>query len=221
MPDHKAFLVVQAGGSAKGAAVEFIDEVRAAAGSALYAAVEDAEILEAGSPEAAIFIAAWDDPAERSRFWEQHGLRAFSRHFGDAPGDACALAAPGVAAGGEPTDPELPCRANSTPVTGSGAALMLVQGRVTEPERILRYRDMIRPLLRDNGGYYLLYTYADRVEVLAGAWREQALIVSIWPARANARAFWDCDTYQHTAIPTRSGAGVFSVHLMPALRGDD
>ena len=198
----------------------FLDAVRERAGSGQFAATADAEILENGSPPAGVFIAAWNDAAGRMAFWEDAGRAAFETHFGGAA-HAAALAAPGVPPGGDPDDPDLPCRASVVPVTGSGAALMLVQGSVTDPERIGRYRDIIRPLLLDNGGYYILYTLADRVEVLAGRWAEHALIVSIWPARDNARAFWDCETYQHTAIPARAGAGRFTVYLVPALRGDD
>jgi uncharacterized protein (DUF1330 family) len=111
--------------------------------------------------------------------------------------------------------PDFPTRENAAPMTSSGpAAFMVIEGTVTQREPMARYRDIIFPMISARGGYYLIYAPRNDIEILQGKWAHDALIVSRWPDAALARDFWYCDEYQNLAIPTRAGAGEFSVVLL-------
>ena len=218
MSGGEAWLIVQLTGDDRAAAPALFSVLAGAAGDATLARCAAVELLETGSPEAAVFIGRWPDSAALQAFWDNGAAAAFEQHVPGPGAGSFAVTAPAVPPEGDPADPTLPHGGNSEAVTTATPGLMLVQGVVTEPGAMGTYRDLIRPLLRANHGYYLVYSFAADVTVLAGSWAEHALIVSVWPATDNARAFWYSDTYQNQAIPARTGAGRFSVSLFEAQR---
>ncbi|MBT8445719.1 MAG: hypothetical protein KJO38_01145, partial [Gammaproteobacteria bacterium] len=158
-----AYLVLQLTGRDRPAADALFDELAAAAGSAVLARCAATELLETGSPEAAVLLASWATPEALQRFWDETGAAAFARHLPRPTANTFAAAVPAVPPAGDPDDPTLPHAGNSPAVDTPGPGLMLVQGVVTDPAAIGRYRDLIRPLLRANHGYYLVYCFADAV----------------------------------------------------------
>jgi uncharacterized protein (DUF1330 family) len=178
----------------------------------------DVQVLEAGTRLAAVLIARFDDAPALEAFWNAEVVqRAFDPVR--AIGGSRAVSVKGVPSAGLPGD-FLPTVATVTaPVLPTPPAYMLVQGSVTNLAAIQEYVGIIMPMLRERGGYYVVYAEAPDVTVLHGAWSEQAYIVSRWPTLALAQDFWFCERYQHEAIPTRTGHGAFTVLLMPGRAG--
>lgn len=77
-----------------------------------------------------------------------------------------------------------------------------------------QYRDIILPMLKEQGAYYTAFEIEGNTEVLEGNWPYDIFAASRWPDYAAGHAFWDSDRYQNTAIPVRTGAGSFWVHFM-------
>lgn len=193
--------------------------IRAAGGTVLAAALpRDVQVLEAGTRLAAVLIARFDAADALHGFWRATDTQEAFGPAGRVPGSR-AVAVKGVPAAGLPGD-FLPTVATvAAPLLPTPPAYMLVQGSVIDPEPIQAYVGIIMPMLRERGGYYVVYAEAPDVTVLHGSWAEQAFIVSRWPTLAAARDFWFCERYQEQAIPTRTGHGSFTVLLMPGLAG--
>jgi uncharacterized protein (DUF1330 family) len=101
------------------------------------------------------------------------------------------------------------------PPRGLRNALMVIQGRATDPARMDQYRDIILPMMKERGSYYEVFALSEgEVEALSGFWGEQIFAISRWPTRASAEDFWLADRYQQEAIPKRVGAGRFTVHVL-------
>jgi uncharacterized protein (DUF1330 family) len=101
------------------------------------------------------------------------------------------------------------------PPRGLRNALMVIQGRATDPARMDQYRDIILPMMKERGSYYEVFALAEgEVEALSGSWGDQIFAISRWPTRASAEDFWLADRYQREAIPKRIGAGRFTVHVL-------
>lgn len=178
----------------------------------------EVEVLEAGTRLAAAFIARWPERAGLDAFWAAEGVASAFAPIARVRGSR-AVAVRGVPAAGLPGD-DLPTIATVTPPRlPTPPAYMLVQGSVANLEPMQRYVEIIRPMLRERLGYYVVYAQAADVSVLHGTWAEHAFIVSRWPTLDAARDFWWCDRYQRTAIPTRTGHGEFTVLLMPGRAG--
>ncbi len=183
--------------------------VRDAGGAVLAAATADAAAwLEPGSPPRSTIVATFATPDDAVAAWPAIATGA------DGAADLVALAGPCLGADGRQ---DFPTRANAAPVETAGpSAFMVIQGVVTAAEPMARYRDIIFPMISARGGHYLVYLPRAQLTVLHGRWEQDALIVSQWPDAAAARDFWYCERYQTVAIPTRAGAGIFSVVLLPA-----
>jgi uncharacterized protein (DUF1330 family) len=167
--------------------------------------LHDMQALEPGSLPAGLWIAKTSSETSRS------GLAHLAAQvLAPQAAPPIVLSAPLAVDLGEgfPT----PERAASL-AKGQQPAYMLIEGSVSDPAPMDAYRNIIFPLIRARGGHYLVYAGADQVEVLGAPWHAQFLAVSVWPGRALARDFWLCDRYQQDAIPTRTGAGQFSVLL--------
>lgn len=115
---------------------------------------------------------------------------------------------------------EIPTPASVTPPPHPGPrAYMLIEGTPLDQARVDRYRDIILPLISSRFAYYTVFELGANIQVLSGAWDEMIFAVSRWPDMAAAHDFWLSDRYQSVAIPTRTGAGRFSVMLAPGLTG--
>ena len=161
------------------------------------------ELLEPGTPAAAVLIASWRGRNAFDEAWDSAvgtsvvGLIAGSR-------DAVALAAEGLPLEGLPEQPEVPTVA-SVPVhvLDTPPTYMAIQGSVSDDERILSYRDTILPMMKERGSLYVVFCIGGGVRVLHGSWNEQIYAISRWPTHASAHDFWYSQRYQPS--PSRSG----------------
>ncbi len=174
---------------------------------------ENVETLEVGSPAASVLLLEFLGRAALDDFWQQPAQRAA---FEGIPGQMpLVLAAPGLPAEGLPEMLEIPSRASVTPPQGRGPrAYMVIQGSSSDETRMDQYRDIILPMVKEQGAYYIAFEIDGKTEVLAGQWPYDLYVVSRWPDHAAGYAFWYSDRYQNTAIPVRTGAGSFWVHFM-------
>jgi uncharacterized protein (DUF1330 family) len=93
-------------------------------------------------------------------------------------------------------------------------AYLIVQARVTDPERFGAYVGAVPALVARFGGCYRVL--GGTTEVLEGAypaWPETKTVVSEWPSRQAALAFWHSPEYRQ-AVLLREGAGEFSIALV-------
>lgn len=91
---------------------------------------------------------------------------------------------------------------------------MIVQARITDPVRFKNYTAVVPALVARFGGQYLIL--GGDTEVLEGDWPQVKTVVSQWPDRRAAKAFWDSPEYRH-ACSLREGAGEFTVVLIDGL----
>ena len=183
------------------------------------APTEAVEGLEPGTPDSAVFLMEFEQADHLNDFW------ASDRHQGllgamNSQAGLLALAVPGLPYAGLPDAMDIPTTASVKPPEGPGPrAFMVIQGSVTDPERIDQYRDILLPLIAAQGAYYTVFEIAGSVEVLAGEWPWEIFAISRWPDHAAGHAVWDSEIYQTRAIPKRTGAGTFHVHFFTGLSG--
>jgi uncharacterized protein (DUF1330 family) len=96
------------------------------------------------------------------------------------------------------------------------SAFMIIQARVTDAAAFARYTAVVPALVARFGGRYRVLGGA--TTVLEGAWPEVKTVVSEWPDRASAEAFWNSPEYR-AAARLREGTGEFSVVLIDGLPG--
>ena len=194
----------------------------AAAGGEVLAceAAESVELLEPGTPGAAVVIARWSSRSHFDAAWAG-GIESLVAGLVEGRPGALALAAQGLPAEGLPGDLDVPTAASvAVPELGTPPAYMAVQGSVTDPVRIVGYRDVILPMMKELLSIYVVFCIGGvGVRVLHGSWDEQIYAISRWPALASAHAFWWSERYQTVAVPIRTGIGTFRVHLLPGRTG--
>jgi len=89
--------------------------------------------------------------------------------------------------------------------------LMIVQAQVTDPAKFRAYTAVVPALVSRFGGRYrVLGGHTTRLE---GDWPDVKTVVSEWPSRAAAQAFWDSPDYR-AAAKLREGAGTFTIVLV-------
>jgi uncharacterized protein (DUF1330 family) len=201
-------------------AFSVIEDTASTAGADVLALAppRDVQVLEPGTQLAAVAILRWRERAAAEAWWSHSSVRAGLAAARRLAG-TCVVLAKGVPWSGLPGD-FLPTVATvEAPRLPTPPAYMLVEGSVTNHDPIQRYVGLIMPMLRERGGYYVVYATAADVEMLQGKWTEQAFIVSRWPTLVAAQDFWFCERYQEVAIPERTGHGEFHVLLMPGRSG--
>lgn len=93
-------------------------------------------------------------------------------------------------------------------------AYMIVRGRGYEPAALGSYAAVLPPIYAKYGGRYVAFD--TDIDVAEGDSADQALIISAWPSKAAARAFWDGPEYRE-AIKLREGVGTFDVVIVGAI----
>lgn len=88
---------------------------------------------------------------------------------------------------------------------------MIVQARILDAERFKAYTQVVPGLVARFGGRYRVMGGA--TTTLEGSWPEVKTVVSEWPDRAAAQAFWDSPEYAQ-ARQLREGTGEFTVVLI-------
>lgn len=118
-------------------------------------------------------------------------------------------------------DDAVPTHVNVSPGPAQPPTLMLIEGSATDQEAMDRYRDVILPMLKERGAYYIVFELGGNIEVLSGQWDEAIFAISRWPAAHLARDFWLSGTYQKKAIPLRIDVSAFQVVTLEGERDDD
>ena len=88
---------------------------------------------------------------------------------------------------------------------------MIVQARITDAEKFRAYTAVVPALVERFGGRYRVLGGA--TTLLEGHWPDVKTVVSEWPDRAAAQAFWDSEDYRRAAA-LRVGAGDFNIVLI-------
>jgi uncharacterized protein (DUF1330 family) len=177
----------------------------------------EAECLEAGTPEAAMLLAEFEQQQSIDAFWSNDRHQAIFEPVSVAP-DVVALSVAGLPYEGLPDALEIPTVASVTPPESRlPCAYMIVQGSGTDQARMDQYRDIILPMIKEQGAYYTAFEIEGNVNLLCGEWSHEIFAISRWPDYESGHAFWDSDRYQNTAIPVRTGVGHFLVHYLPGV----
>lgn len=92
-------------------------------------------------------------------------------------------------------------------------AYLIIQAKVTDWEKFKNYTDVVPAIVKQYGGEYIVMER--QPEVYEGE-EPGSVVVSKWPSREAAQAFWQSEVYQK-AIPLREGAGTFHVMLVNGL----
>ncbi|MGK7932890.1 MAG: DUF1330 domain-containing protein [Microcystaceae cyanobacterium] len=175
------------------------------------------ECLEKGTPSTAILIAQFPHRLSIQTLWQDANLQKLLESFKNHP-NSLILAVSGLPYIGLPQQLEIPTLASVTPPLDRGPrAYMLIQGTGTDSVRMGQYRDIILPMLKEQGAYYTVFEIEGNIECLHGQWTHKILAISRWPDYEAGHAFWDSELYQKTAIPLRTGAGHFLVHFFQGL----
>ena len=217
--EHQAptflYLQIPAEVDARGYFAEFPELVSAAGGTLRALVTSDkVECLETGSPPSSLVVAEFDDPAGADQLLTDARHQQALEPLLECP-ETLVLITPGLPYQGWPDLPDIPTAASVPAPLGPGPnGYMIIQGTVHDEPRIDAYRDVILPMLKDLGAYYVVFEAEGKQRVVHGPWNHQIIAISRWPDYAAGHAFWDSDRYQNTAIPIRTGAGDFWVHFV-------
>ncbi len=170
--------------------------------------VHQVSVLEPGSVPAHLWIAEFADRAKADAVWAE--LKA-KGHIASLTQDIVPVV---LAMDGVPTGlPDfIPTRHNVTPPESLlQPAYFVIEGTGTDQARMDTYRDILLPMMKERGAYYISFELGGSVRVLSGAWSEAIFAISRWPSLAFAHDAWMAGRYQKDAIPLRLGIGKFSV----------
>lgn len=193
-----------------GSAAALSEAIAAARGAVLAAADADqVRPLEPGTVHTGLVIA---------RFAFEDDLHACFAGL-NLPTGTVALAAAGIPYEGWPGNFVPTIATVDVPDGGAPRTFMVIEGTGTDQARMDQYRDVILPMMRERGAYYVAFELGGNVRVLAGAWSDGIFAISRWPSRAHAEDFWFSDRYRNVAVPLRTGAGRFDVQIVEGLAG--
>lgn len=188
----------------------------AARGTVIAAAPASAvEPLEPGTKHSGIILIRFAFAADLEVFWASapaYELRSADRGL-------IALSCTGLPYGGLPGNFVPTIATVDIPASEHPPTFMLIEGTGHDQERMDRYRDMILPMMRERGSYYIAFELGGNVKVRAGAWEEGIFAISRWPSKAHAEDFWYSPRYQDEAIPIRTGVGKFDVQIVEGVEG--
>jgi len=94
------------------------------------------------------------------------------------------------------------------------SAYLIIQATVTDWAGFKRYTDVVPALVKQFGGEYVVMDGSP--ELIEGDDIAGSIVVSKWPSKTEAKAFWNSDEYKQ-AIPLREGTGSFHVMLVDSL----
>lgn len=212
MFDAPAFLILKFPAATDADTIEgWSKAIGSARGTVLAAGTADAvKPLEEGSAHDALVLARFAVPSDLDQYWSATP---------PPPTGLIALAADGLAWEGWPGHDVPTIATVHVPDDGAARAYMLIEGTGHDEQRLDRYRDIILPMLRERGAYYVLFSLGGTTRVLAGEWAEAVLAISRWPSRSRAKDFWYSERYQKEAIPIRAGVSRFDVQILDGLAG--
>ncbi len=91
------------------------------------------------------------------------------------------------------------------------SALMIIQAKITDPEKFMQYAAKAPALITKFGGRYRVMR--GQAEQLEGSPDDRKIVVSQWPSMDAAREFWNSDEYAELR-ELRAGAAEIDVHLV-------
>lgn len=94
------------------------------------------------------------------------------------------------------------------------SAYLIVQATVRDWDKFKAYIDVVPALVAEHGGKYIVMD--GQPEYIEGDAKPASVVVSEWPDKAAAQAFWNSDAYRE-AKALREGTGEFSVMLVDSL----
>lgn len=211
MSDSPAFLILKFPAATDAGSIErWSDAIATNRGTVLAAASADAvKPLEEGSAHDALVLARFAVASDLDVFWSEAPV---------FPTCLVALAAEGLPWEGWPGNEVPTIETVTVPDDGTPRCYMLIEGTGRDEQRLDQYRDIILPMSRERGAYYVLFSLGGTTRVLAGAWDEAVLAISRWPSRARAEDFWYSERYQKVAIAIRTGVSRFDVQLLDGLK---
>ncbi|UVO49676.1 DUF1330 domain-containing protein [Sphingomonas sp. SUN019] len=188
----------------------------AARGDVLAASsADDVRPLEPGTIHTGLIIARFAFAEDRDTFWASPD----SASLAAADPALVALSCAGIAWEGWPGHSVPTIATVDVPDAGAPRAYMVIEGTGEDQARMDAYRDVILPMMRERGAYYVAFELGGDVRVLAGEWGEGIFAISRWPSLAHAEEFWFSDRYQNVAVPIRTGVGRFHVQIVEGLAG--
>jgi uncharacterized protein (DUF1330 family) len=93
-------------------------------------------------------------------------------------------------------------------------AFMVIQAKISDAAKFSRYTAVVPALVQQFGGRYRVLGGA--TECLEGTWPAVKTVISEWPDRAAAMAFWNSAAYRE-ASKLRDGAGEFTVVVIDGM----
>jgi uncharacterized protein (DUF1330 family) len=94
------------------------------------------------------------------------------------------------------------------------SAFMVIQAKITDAAKFARYTAVVPALVQQFGGRYRVLGGA--TDKLEGHWPDVKTVISEWPDKAAAMAFWNSPAYRE-ATTLREGAGEFTVVVMDGI----
>ncbi len=91
------------------------------------------------------------------------------------------------------------------------SCFMIVQAKISDRAKFAAYTAVVPALVARFGGRYRVL--GGHTTTLEGQWPDCKAVVSEWPSRAAAMAFWDSPEYRGAA-KLREGAGEFTIALI-------
>jgi uncharacterized protein (DUF1330 family) len=127
------------------------------------------------------------------------------------------IMAGGVSAGQARADAEVAAQDAEVAAPPPAGAYMIVMGTVYDREAFMsRYASQLGPLYARHGGSYVAVT--GDVETLEGDTPFESVVMSRWPDKESARAFWNDPEYRALAdLRIENEWGDFNVVLVPAI----
>jgi uncharacterized protein (DUF1330 family) len=171
--------------------------------------------LEPGTTHTGLAIFRFAFADDLQAFWESQDARDLVQ----AEPSLVALACAGLPWEGWPGNFVPTIATVDVPASDHPRIFMVIEGTGTDQNRMDQYRDLILPMMRDRGAYYVAFELGGNVRVLAGEWDEGIFAISRWPSRAHAEDFWFSDKYQNECIPIRTGVGRFDVQIIEGIAG--
>lgn len=176
--------------------------------------IHDIEVLEPGSVPLHTWISLFPSMDAAKAAWNGMDRRELAKP--EAPHVLAVRAMPSEGV----EDDAVPTHVNVTPGPSQPPTLMLIEGSSSDQAAMDRYRDVILPMLKARGAYYIAFELGGDVEVLSGQWAEAIFAISRWPSAHSARDFWLSNTYQEKAIPLRIDVSAFEVVTLEGERDD-
>lgn len=89
---------------------------------------------------------------------------------------------------------------------------LLVQGSVTNMEKMKAYSALLPPIYAKFGGEYVIFTPPSKLEVAEGTPENRSFVMARFPSKEAAWGFWKSPEYE-AAKKLREGAGTFFVTI--------